>query len=227
MERLMPEIDRYLFCTEPRTNLLFKEIVKLPTPKAEYWYLDSVKYFNQAYNHLEEYDQMLYLDTDTHPMHPFPELFEMAEKFDIVGVHGARRITGATFEPIPFAFPEFEIGVTVFARNERVADLLALWHDLHWAHPDTYGANDQRSLREAMWKMLPELRIGTAPSEYGCRWPFGTFVSLEVKILHGRQGSKEGPDAAFVESIINEHLDMRVWTPRSAYWKEGVQPRNY
>ena len=229
LSEAMPDIDRFLFSPQERSNLIFKDCALLPKQKGKYWYLDSVIYFNVAYDMLSKlgYDLMLYLDVDTNILHPFPEMFVMAEKFDILGVMGSRRITGATFKPIPLCFPELEIGVTVFNRNDRTKALLRHWSDLHWTHPDVYGNNDQRSLREAMWDMLPELRIGTLPSEYGCRWPFGTFVSLQVKVLHGRPGDDKGPSVQFVKDHINEHSDMRVWTPRSRYWQEGVQPPNY
>ena len=228
MKRHMPEVARYLFMTEKHDFPVFDGCLMLPKRKHENWYLDSTNYFNIAYDALDGYDQMLYLDTDTRVIAPFPELFQMAERFDVVGVMGSRRVTGATFKPIPLAFAEFEIGVTVFNRNDLVKRLLYHWKLIHHTHPDVYGANDQRSFREAMWDLLPEgLTIGTAPTEYGCRWPFGVFVSLQVKILHGRPGDDKGPDMDFVEKIINEHSDMRVWTPRSKHWREGVQPPNY
>jgi hypothetical protein len=229
LKKHMPDIDRFMFSTLERRHDLFKGCALLPQPKGEYWYLDSIVYFNIAYDMLcrKGYDQILYLDTDTNFLAPFPELFEMAQWFDVVGVMGSRRVTGATFKPVPLPFPEFEIGVTIFAHNNLVRKLLEHWQKLHWANPDVYGNNDQRSFREALWDFLPEIRIGTAPPEYGCRWPFGTFVSLPVKILHGRPGDDKGPDVQFVKDHINEHLDMRVWTPRSHYWREGVQPPNY
>jgi hypothetical protein len=227
----MPDVDRFLFATREREHKIFTRTAVLPRPIEKYWYLDSVKYFNQAYELLEDYDQMLYLDADTNILAPFPELFEMAERFDVVGVHGSRRITGAVAGDIPLAFPEFEIGVTIFARNKQVRALLELWRVLHHEFPDIYGNNDQRSFREAMWNRLPKgLKIGTAPTEYGCRWPFGTFVSLPVKILHGRPDGPSHPDSPTIEDvkrIINEHLDMRVWSPRNPRWAEGVIPPDY
>ena len=228
MAKHMPDVKRILFMTEQHDFPIFDARIMLPSRQHENWYLDSTKYFNIAYDAMDGFDQMLYLDTDTRVILPFPELFDMAERFDVVGVMGSRRVTGATCYPIPLAFAEFEIGVTVFKRSRIVKRLLIYWKRLHHEYPGVYGANDQRSFREAMWDMLIDgLTIGTAPSEYGCRWPFGTFVSLLVKILHGRPGDHNSPDMDFVEKIINEHTDMRVWTPRSPYWKEGVWPKNY
>jgi hypothetical protein len=175
---------------------------------------------------------MLYLDTDTFPLAPFPEMFEIMDRFDVAGVMGSRRVTGACANPIPLTFPEFEIGVTVFGANVKVKKLLQLWRELHWEHPDIYGPNDQRSFREALWiKSQEGLRIHTMPCEYGLRWPFGTFMSLPVKILHGRPNHPasypNSPTIEDVARIVNEHTDMRIWSPRTARWTEGVIPPDY
>jgi len=231
LSKVMPDIHRFLFCVEQRRHVIFNDCVRLPKRIGKYWYLDSVIYFNIAFDMLGGYDVMLYLDTDVYPLFPFPEVFEAMERFDVAGVMGSRRITGATAEPIPFTFPEFEIGVTAFRSNERVKKLLKLWRELHWEHPDVYGANDQRSFREAMWRMVPEgLKILTMPCEYGLRWPFGTFMSLQVKLLHGRPNPKDIPNSPSIEDvarIVNEHYDMRIWSPRTERWAEGVIPKDY
>lgn len=231
LSKVMPDLDRILFCTEKRTNHLFHQCVTLPKRRGKYWYLDSVVYFNIAFDMLGGYETMLYLDSDTYPLYPFPEVFEAMDRFDVAGVMGSRRITGATAEPIPFTFPEFEIGVTAFRSNELVKKLLRLWKDLHWEYPDVYGANDQRSFREAMWRMVPEgLKILMMPCEYGLRWPFGTFMSLQVKILHGRPNHPSIPNSPTIEDvarIVNGHMDMRIWSPRTERWAEGVIPSDY
>ena len=228
MAKHMPYINRILFMTEQHNFPIFDASIMLPSRQHDNWYLDSIRYFNIAYDAMDGFEQMLYLDTDTRVILPFPEVFEIMDRFDIAGVMGSRRITGATANPIPLAFPEFEIGVTVFRRNEIVKETLELWQKLHSSYPDIYGANDQRSFREALWIASKSgLKIHTMPCEYGLRWPFGVFVSLLVKILHGRPGDHNSPDMDFVEKIINEHTDMRVWTPRSPYWREGVWPHNY
>jgi hypothetical protein len=231
LSEVMPELDRFLFSDKERTNLIFHKCVKLPKRKNKNWYLDSVIYFNIAFDMLGGYDSMLYLDTDTFPLAPFPEMFEVMDRFDVAGIMGSRRITGGTADPIPFTFPEFEIGVTVFKSNEQVKELLKLWRDLHWEHPDLYGKNDQRSFREALWmQSLRGLRILTMPCEYGLRWPFGSFMSLPVKILHGRTNLPTVPNSPTIEDvarIVNEHTDMRTWSPRTARWTEGVIPPDY
>ena len=75
-----------------------------------------------------------------------------------------------------------------------------------------------------------ELKIERIPSEYALRWGFGVFMSLPVKILHGRPSGPHYPNSPTIEDvkrIVNEHLDMRIWSPRDPDWRDGVIPPNY
>ncbi len=230
---VMPYVARVLFTCEPTHEPhagagVFNHVVFIPPPTAEYWYLDSVIYFNIALDWLriEGIAQAIYFDSDVNFIAPFPEIFRMLKRFDIVAPIGSRRVTGATFEPLPNCFPEYEIGVVAFNVVPIIRELFERWRDLHWEHPDVYGNNDMRSFREAVWN-TPELKIERIPSEYALRWPFGVFMSLEVKILHGRamgDGFPDSPTIEEVKAIVNSHLDMRVFQPRDSRWRDGVMP---
>lgn len=228
LHSLMPELERILFTPDETEDDGFDRVALLPPLIGEYWYLDSIRYCRMAFDLLEEYDVFLWLGSDVNYLAPFPELFRMAERFDIVAPMGSRRVTGPTVQGLPDCFPEYEIGVTLFRRNAIVRDLLAEWERLHWAHPDVYGNNDMRSFREAVWN-TPDLKIERVPPEYSLRWPFGVFMSGEVKILHGREEIDRTfyPEACStddVRRIVNEHLGPRIWSPRSKRWGEGVVP---
>jgi hypothetical protein len=226
LHSVMPELDRVLFTPDDVGSDGFDRVAQLPKRKHKLWYCDSTRYFNLAFDLLEEYDVCLYLDSDVNFMSPFPELFRMMERFDIVAPTGSRRVTGATFEELPLCFPEYEIGVVLFRRNAIVKELFEEWERLHWAHPDVYGENDMRSFREAVWN-TPELKIERIPTEYALRWPFGVYMSLEVKILHGRALGEAYPDSPTIEevkAIVNEYLHMRIWSPRDKNWRNGVIP---
>jgi hypothetical protein len=226
LREVMPGTDHILFTPDKTRSEGFDRIALLPQRKGKYWYLDSVRYFNMAFDLLDEYDECLYFDSDINFMSPFPELWRMLERFDIVAPVGSRRVTGATFQELPPCFPEYEIGVILFRRNAIVKEMFVEWERLHWAHPDIYGNNDQRSFREAVWN-TPELKIERIPTEYALRWPFGVYMSLEVKILHGRPMGEAYPDSPTVDevrAIVNTHLDMRIWSPRDRDWRDGVIP---
>jgi len=223
---LMPELDRILFTPDDVDGEGFDRVAILPPRTAEYWFLDSIRYFNMAYDWLDEYETCLYLDSDIDLLAPFPELFRMTERFDIAAAIGSRRVTAPTVQELPPCFPEYELGVILFKRCDAVKELFTEWERLHWAHPVLYGNNDQPSFREAVWN-TPGVRIERIPSEYALRWPFGAFMSLEVKILHGREEIDRNfhPEACSifdVKRIVNKELGMRVWSPRSKRWREGV-----
>lgn len=231
----MPDLDQILFtCEETIADYdhgTIDQVIFVAPPIEQYWYLDSVKYFNWAFDELKigGYDQALYLDSDTNFLAPFPELFEMLDRFDIVAPVGSRRVTGATKYDLPLCFPEYEIGVVPFRVNDTIRKLFELWRDLHHEYPRVYGNNDMRSFREAVW-LCDFLKIERIPTEYALRWPFGVFMSLEVKILHGRPMGEAFPDSPTldeVKAIVNEHLDMRVWSPRDERWRDGVIPKDY
>jgi len=227
LHSVMPELERVLFTPDNTSPKGFDRIAKLPRRISKLWYCDSVRYFNMAFDLLNEYDTCLYLDSDVNFLAPFPELFRMAERFDIVAPVGSRRVTGGTFEKLPDCFPEYEIGVVLFRRNAIVKKLFEEWRHLHLEHTEIYGENDMRSFREAVWN-TPEVKIERIPTEYSLRWPFGVYMSLEVKILHGREPDfsawPNSPTIEDVRRIVNEHLEMRIWSPRDKNWKEGVIP---
>ncbi|GAG22938.1 unnamed protein product [marine sediment metagenome] len=206
----------------------FDRVAMLPPRVGKHWFLDSVRYFGIVFDLLEGYDTCLFMDSDLNFIEPFPELFRMTERFDVVAAMGSRRITVPTVETIPPCFPEYELGLILFRRNAIVRKFFDEWQRLHFTYHDVYGNNDQGSFREAVWN-TPDLKIDRIPDEYALRWPFGVFMSHTVKILHGREEIDRNihPEACSldnVRNIVNEHTEMRVWSPRSKRWSDGVIP---
>lgn len=227
LNSIMPELERALFTPDPIKPQGFDKVTSLPRRLGKYWYMDRTRYFNIAFEMLEDYDQCLYLDSDTNFIQPFPEIFCILERFDIAAPMGARRITGGTLLNLPDSFAEYELGVIVFRRNKRVQEFFEKWKSLQWAQPDFYGNNSQRSFRDAVW-LCEDLRIDRLPSEYGLRWNFGEFMSLSVKILHGRYYEHPlSPTIEDVKQIVNMHDGMRIWSPRDPNWRDGTIPRRH
>ena len=225
LRNVMPNLDQVIFTPDNVEKGSFDRLVTLSPRIGDYWYLDRANYFKYAFEFLDDYTECLYLDTDTNFIHPFPEIFDVLERFDIAVPMGARRVTSKTVRELPACFPEYELGVIVFKRDEAVKNLLAKWKDLHWAYPDLYGNNSQGSFREAVWNS-PDLKIDRLPSEYGLRWPFGEFMSLKVKIIHGRYSPHPlSPTIEDVKRIVNSHDGMRIWSPRDPNWSAGTIPR--
>ena len=147
---LMPDLERVLFTTDAVDWEGFDRVAILPPRAWGYWFLDSICYFNMAFDFLDGYDVCLYFDSDINFMLPFPELFRMMERFDIVAAMGSRRVTKPTVQDLPGCFPEYELGVILFKRNDVVKKLFKEWERLHLKHHHIYGNNDQPSFREAV-----------------------------------------------------------------------------
>ena len=204
--RAMPDIARVLVTNKGVHDGVFTRVVVSPR-KLDPWYLDSTRYHNLALD--LPYDRISALDSDAYIVHPVYDLFEMLDRFDFMGVHEGPRRTARTVSPVPDPFAEFNIGVLAYRNNAVVKALFADWLNLYRGRVDVYGNNDQASLREAVWRAR-DLRIYVLSSEYNCRFHFGTWVSKEVKILHGRSG-----DLAKVERAENKRPGrMRAWRTR-------------
>jgi len=200
MRSLKRHMDIECVVASPRGISGFDRYIQLTPRRRGYWYLNSVRYFNEALESLE--GNILCLDCDTFACGPMDEIFELLDKYDLVGAHApARQTTKA--KDVPEAFPEINIGVMAFKNNKEVRELFADWLKKYEADPKFYGDNDQGPLREALWEWDGRLYI--IPPEYNCRWMFGGYAAGPVRMLHG-VGKHEA-----VCSKLNERGHMRGW----------------
>lgn len=202
LKRHMPDLHCCLCTTEKVSHKAFDSVMKLDKREHRYWYLDSVRYFNQVLRETEA-KRLLYLDTDTYVCEDILDLFALLDRFDFVGAHAPGRQTANTVNDLPAAFPEINVGVQVFRNAPIVEALFRGWQARYEATPKLYGNNDQGALREALWNWTGRLYV--LPPEYNMRWQFGGFARYPVKILHGR-GDHEA-----VAQKLNAKAGMRGW----------------
>jgi hypothetical protein len=107
---------------------------------------------------------------------------------------------------VPDAFPEINIGVLGIANNAVMKRFVSDWLQRYELYHAIYGNNDQAPLREALW-YAKVVNLYVMPPEYNCRFGFGGFAALPVKVLHGRGMSFEA-----AEKIVNHAPGMRAWT---------------
>lgn len=204
----MPDVGRFLV-TDERVGggEQFNPVVVRPK-KGGPWFLENVRYYNTA---LElKCDRLVALDTDAYLVAPAYELFDILDRFDFVGVHEGPRHTAKTIGSIPDVLSEFNVGVLAFRNNDKVKSLFATWLRLYEENVSRYGNNDQAPLREAIWTDKSGLQIHIMPSEYNCRFHFGTQVRGKVRVLHG--GSKNIDKVA---RVVNKNAGTwRVWEPK-------------
>lgn len=220
VRRHMPDLPRILYTREKEKRRgaagpVFDEVLspkfgRLPNHCPEG--LQSLYYRVDAAHQLaDRYDRLLFLDSDTYVCAPCHEVFEVLNRFDLIGVISAGRITRNTVRPIPEAWPEYNGGVMAFRTFPKV---LAFWdacRDLYEENRYVFKRGNQGAIREAIWRDTTGLQFGTLPPEYCCRFPFGFWVMEQVKILHGRANQLSYKQ---IDEIVNEVWPrMRAWGP--------------
>lgn len=217
--RQMPDVLRILFTPDRHfiaDRREFSAIYALPSRKSEYWYLDCTRYLGIATGLLERegIEELVYLDSDTWVCNPFPEVYELLERFNLVGAHAPGRKTCNTVNSIPISFPELNVGVLGIRNITETGYFIDAWYKQYEAHVDIYGNNDQGSLRETLWEYSnytcpTEFSFYVLPPEFNAR-PIGTgvYVNGPIRILHLR-------DADMVECSYscNRTTGARLWKP--------------
>lgn len=176
-------------CKDPYSAFIFgPDNERLPSRQHDSWYLDSVNYFNHILNALDDYDQFLYLDTDTYICGDLEDFFTALDRFDIVGTHAVGRETMVQRDDIPASFPELHIGALAFKRNAAIRHLFSKWLVTYQMNPDYFGNNDQGPLRQALWEMRT-IKLGILPQEFCFRYRWGGLITGQVRVLHGRENN--------------------------------------
>lgn len=198
----------FLFTPDADAAGPFTEVIQLPQPQHKLWFLNSTLYFIMALQELRalEFEAAIYLDTDTHVCASLAPLVQLADKIDFAGAFAPGRHTRNTIEPVPCAFPEFNVGVNLFALNAPTVQTVIDWYELYKKHADEYGNNDQASLREVMYANKRGIRIAVLPPEFNFRFGFGGFLRGECRVLHGRSN-----DIEKVARTVNATNDFRTF----------------
>jgi len=118
------------------------------------------------------YEKTLFLDSDTTILkEDIKDLFTLLDHFDIAAAHAAYRIAGPIPE-IPKCFPEFNCGVILYRKSEKVINVLKEWYEIYKNNINNLSrehgsGGDQTSFRYLMWNS--DLRIATLTPEYNYR----------------------------------------------------------
>ena len=138
-----------------------------PEPFTSVESIDSPHYRSKVdYSVRTPFDRTLYLDTDTRILDDINPLFDLLDRFDIALAHAPNRITRLINwqVPVPVSFPQFNCGVFVYRRSDRVWKVLQEWIE---AFHQAGFHSDQITFREIIW--LSDLRVATLAPEYNLR----------------------------------------------------------
>jgi len=202
-----------LFLTEPETYepQFIDEVRSLPPKEHEFWYFDSTRYFNMALDELKEYDQLLYLDTDTYICcEDAKDIFLLLNEFDLAIGHSPQRDGIESAIGTPASFSTISIGVNAFRNNDLMREFFAEWLERYEKYVALYDNNDQAPLRDALYENKLGIRWVVLAPEFSLRFDFGAWVVGAVRILHGRESGKMG-DLQHVCNEINSDGRMRIW----------------
>lgn len=226
VKEAMPDLYRILLTPDAGVDRghAFERVVQLPERKHDSWFLESVRYLRLGLDILPNH--LLWLDSDVYACMQFGEMFDLLERFDLIGAHSPARRTTSTYYPLPLCFPELQIGMNGLRNSQILKDFVENWYRLFCAHADVYGNNDQGSLRDALWEQAGDnnlidcFQFYVLPPEWNVRLVAGGyFLRDKVRFLHGRPGNlflHENPGA--IERLAqdaNKGENMRIWTPKS------------
>jgi hypothetical protein len=168
------------------------------------------------------YDKTLYLDSDIYMCEGISDIFTALDHFDLVASHAPVRSQddNSDVQRPPPCFPEYNTGVVGYCLTDLMHTFLNRWAE-EYEKDHQRGCNrNQPSFRQALYES--DIRIGTLPSEYNCRFQFPGQATGIVKVFHGRLremntnngGAPHLMDIKSVANKINKKQDPRVFYPR-------------
>jgi hypothetical protein len=153
------------------------------------------------------FERTIFLDTDTLACAPFPDLFEILDRFDLALAHAPYRHDRPFVTPNCFA--ELNTGVLAYRRTPEMIALFQDWLRLYEKEVSETGRmdSDQPAFREALYRSPVSPYV--LPSEYNLRTVMPAAVGrCKVRIIHGR-----GPDMAALERWVNASHGIRLFLP--------------
>jgi hypothetical protein len=216
LKRAMPDLPITVFSQFPVESPLFEKVVRVEATKDGFY--DKSKVIQNS-----PYDRTLFIDADTYVVEPVPELFSLLDRFDCAATHEEYLSTDwhnrYPRPDIPSSFPEFNTGVLMLKRSDKLSRMLEQWGSLYRQYLEEKPGqpiNDQPFFRIAAY--CADVRIATLTREYNCKFRGQGYLNGRVKIIHGHVGLKL--DLAFVNKAVkalNASEKPRVYVAGKVY----------
>ena len=183
LKRAMPDLRVTVFSQFPISSPLIERVV--PVSSTGVGFYDKTKLMRES-----PYERTLFVDADIIVVQPFPELFDLLDRFDCAATH-EEYVNTDWFNryprnDIPSSFPEFNTGILMFKRSERMDSLFKEWDALYAQYlatkPDQV-IKDQPFFRVAAYNS--DVRMATLTREYNCKFRGQGYLNGPVKLLHG------------------------------------------
>jgi hypothetical protein len=212
LKKHLPKMHTTLFSDQPCEPGHFDRNIIITSPK--FSFQDKVECFQ-----LVDYEQAIFLDTDTFVAGDISDLFDLLSKFDFAAATEAARGYWYDEWSLPDSFPELNSGVIVFNNSAKIKKLFADWlrffmESKTWQNRFAWqngNAWDQPGLRRALY-LAKDIRMTVLPTEYNALRNNGTYLWGCAKIIHGR-GNIE---------IVAERMNRFINVERAFFQGFGV-----
>jgi hypothetical protein len=221
LKRAMPDLPITAFSQFPVESSLFEKVVRVEPTKDGFY--DKSKLIQNS-----PYDRTLFIDADTCVLEPVPELFSLLDRFDCAATHEEYLNTDwhkrYPRPDVPSSFPEFNTGVLMLKRSDRLNRMLEQWGSLYQQFLEEKPGqpiNDQPFFRVAAY--CSDVRIATLTREYNCKFRGQGYLNGRVKIVHGHVDLKL--DLAFLNKavkVLNASEKPRVYVAGRVYEQKLV-----
>ncbi len=221
LKRAMPGLPITVFSQFPVKSACFDQVV--PVEPTQDGFYDKSRLIRNS-----PYDRTLFIDADTYVVEPFPELFSLLDRFDCAAAHEEYLNTDWSNryprEDIPQCFPEFNTGILLLRRSEKMERVLQEWGDLYCAYlrekPDQ-PLNDQPFFRAAVY--YGDIRVATLTREYNCKFRGQGYLNGAVKILHGHVNFQlKSSHVSKAVGVLNASKKPRVYVAGEVYEQKVV-----
>jgi Glycosyl transferase family 8 len=216
LKRAMPDLPVTVFSQFPIRSALIDRVI--PVQPTRFGFYDKTRLMRES-----PYERTLFIDADIMVLQPFPELFDLLDRFDCAATH-EEYVNTDWFDhyvrtDIPSSFPEFNTGIFLFKRSPRMNTLLEEWDAFYAKHlkqnPDQ-PTNDQPFFRVAIY--YSDVRIATLTREYNCKYRGQGYLNGQVKLLHGHVDLKfDSRQLSQAANALNASHRPRVYVAGQVY----------
>lgn len=179
-QKAMPEVPRILFTDKAEYgDDCFDEVRIIEEP--HYSYKDKILPLK-----LTPFELTVFLDSDTYVAAPFPEVFDILDRFELAAAHHPWRL--GPDADCPDAFTDLNTGMIAYQKSERINTFIDEWLAEHEALIKIRSnAGDQSTFRKVVYRTR-DLQFYALTMEYNFTVYGPNFAGarMPVKILHGR-----------------------------------------
>ena len=183
LKRAMPDLPITVFSQFAVDSPFFERVV--PVEPTQDGFYDKSRLIQNS-----PYERTLFIDADTYVVEPVPELFELLDQFDCAATHEEYVSTDwhnrYPRPDIPSSFPEFNTGILLLKRSDRLNRVLEQWGSLYREYLEQKPGqpiNDQPFFGVAVYG--GDVRVATLTREYNCKFRGQGYLNCRVKIVHG------------------------------------------